>query len=177
MSSPLEAQTKIWFQTISSEETVAAYQRVVQSLIAAVQSLWDALGVSWNILKETGKLVWLFICLGLVAFDWLIDGVKQLIEKTKGLSQQTSNVNSETYFADMSKALLEAGKTGAVQAISQAREQLGLPKAERPTTAAKISAPNAPNPAAPNPAASTSPSLPKVEAPGVEETTTEDSPH
>ena len=167
MSSPLEAQAKTWVETISSEETIAAYQKVLQSLITAVQALWDAILVSWTILKETGKLVWLFICLGLVAFDWLIDGVKKLFEKIKGLSEQTSNVDNENYFADISKVLLEAGKTSAVQAVSQAREQLGMPKAERPTAAtppvaAKPAAP-APSPA-PSPAAKTTSDAPKATA-------------
>ena len=135
MSSPLENQAKVWVETISSEETISSYQSVVQTLVTTVKALWDAIQVTWNILKETGKLLWLFICFGLVASDWLWDSIKRLVDKVKGLTSEAGDPKSDTYFADAGKALLEASKTGAVKAVSQAREQLGLPKTERPTTA------------------------------------------
>lgn len=128
MSSPLETQAKVWADTLSSEETISAYQAVLKAFVSAVTALWDAIQVSWNIIKETGKLIWLFICFGLVASDWLWDGSKGLIEKVKGLTDHAGDPKSDTYIVDTGKALFEASKTSAVKAVTQAREQLGLPK-------------------------------------------------
>ncbi|MCM1983939.1 hypothetical protein [Lyngbya confervoides] len=132
MSSPLENQAKVWVQTLSSQQTLSAYQAVLESLLATLRALWEALKVTWDILKETGKLLWLVLCLGLVAFDWIWDGGSQLVSKTKAITKQASNPSSEHYFADASKALLEASKSSAVKAVAQAREQLGLPQQDRP---------------------------------------------
>lgn len=156
MSSPLEIQAKAWVETISSEETLSSYQAVAQTLITAVKALWDAIKVTWNIIKETGKLLWLFVCFGLVASDWLWDSGTRLVEKAKGLTSDVGDPKSETYFADAGKALLEASKTGAVKAVSQAREQLGLPKNER-SVATQAPAPKPAPKAAPTPKTASAP--------------------
>ena len=161
MSSPLETQAKVWVDTISSEETVSTYQSVFQTLVTSVQALWDAIKVSWNIIKETGKLLWLFICFGLVAFDWIWDGGSRIVEKAKNVTAEAGDPKSDTYFADAGKALLDASKSSAVNAVAQAREQLGLPKTERKVAAAPKATPAAaPKAAAPAP---TTPPAPKAE--------------
>ena len=152
MSSPLETQAKVWVDTLSSEETVETYKSVFQTLATSVQALWDAIKVTWNIIKETGKLLWLFICFGLVAFDWIWDGSTRLVEKAKNVTAEAGDPKSDTYFADAGKALLDASKGSAVKAVAQAREQLGLPKNERPAPAPKAAAPKTPAaPAVPAP--------------------------
>ena len=168
MSSPLETQAKVWVDTISNEKTISSYQAVFQTLMSTVTALWDAIQVSWNIVKETGKLIWLFICFGLVASDWLWDSSKNLIEKVKDFSTHANDPKSDTYIVDTGKALFEASKTGAVNAVSQARKQLGLPKnnaGETVKAAPASSAPPKATPSTPNAAPA-----PQAEAP----TSTED---
>ncbi|MEM9137106.1 MAG: hypothetical protein AAGB01_07130, partial [Cyanobacteria bacterium P01_F01_bin.42] len=82
----------------------------------------------WNIIEETGKLLWLVVCLVLVAFDWLWDGVNGLVNRFKDITAEVSEPGNENYFSDAGKALLEASKNGAIKAVKQAREQLDLPK-------------------------------------------------
>ena len=157
MSNPLEIQAKVWVDTISSEETVSTYRSVFQTLVTSVKALWDAIKVSWQIIKETGKLLWLFICFGLVAFDWIWDGGSRLVEKAKNVTADAGDPKSDTYFADAGKALLDASKNSAVNAVAQAREQLGLPKNERQAAAPK-------KPATPKATPTvTTPPAPKVE--------------
>jgi hypothetical protein len=128
MSSPLETQVKAWVDTISSQETISAYRSVLQTFFTAVTALWDALKVSWEIIKETGKLIWLFICFGLVASDWLWDSGKKVVTQVQNVTAQSGNPKSDTYVMDTGKAFFEASKSSVVKAVSQAREQLNLPK-------------------------------------------------
>ena len=104
MSNPLETQAKVWVDTISSEETISTYQSVLQTLVTSVSALWDAIKVTWNIIKETGKLFWLFLCFGLVAFDWVWDGGARLVDKAKNVTAEAGDPKSDTYFADAGKA-------------------------------------------------------------------------
>jgi hypothetical protein len=159
MSSPLTEQTKIWAQTLSSEQTLGAYQKLIKTLVDAAQALVEALKVTWNIIIESGKLVWLFLCLGLVAIDWLWDSGIKVTQSIQAIASPTEgDGGGETDFAAKGQALLEAGKKGAINAVKQAREQLGLPQAERAAVARKPAsapAPEAPKPVAAPPAAPT----------------------
>lgn len=114
MSSKIQAQATKFWQAVVSAETVNAYTK--------------ALDVTWTILKEAAILLWLVVCLVLVAFDWSYDTATSAGRNTRnwwdGISQKgdSSEIATET-----GKQLVEASKASLFSTISQARSQLGLP--------------------------------------------------
>jgi hypothetical protein len=102
---------KLW-QLITSPDTANSYK--------------TALLLTWDILKETALLIWLVICLVLVAFEW--------IWKTAFSSGQSfrSWVNSlegtgDRAASEASRALLTASKNSLQSTLTQAKIQLGIP--------------------------------------------------
>jgi hypothetical protein len=138
---------KLW-QLLTSSETANSYKTAVL--------------LTWDILKETALLVWLVICLVLVAFEW--------IWKTAFNSGQNFRiwVNSlegtgDRAASEASRALLTAGKNSLQSTITQAKVQLGIPVEVTPELE-PVAAPKSP-PAA-TPSAVASPSVaPKPPAP------------
>lgn len=116
----IKAQAAKLGQLLSKPETFAAYKNVVT--------------LTWDILKETGLLLWLVICLVLVVFEWFWkfsvgagQGARNWVNSLEGSSDQLA---SET-----GKALLAAGKNSLDFTLTQAKSQLGFeipePKVER----------------------------------------------
>jgi hypothetical protein len=115
---------KLW-QIISNPSTTKTYQQT--------------LTLTWSILKETGQLVWLVLCLGLVAGDWfwkksyktgqdtrvwvdtLQTKVGETVEGEGAEPTSTADILGET-----GKSLLGAGQVAATKALNTARTQLGL---------------------------------------------------
>ncbi len=119
----IQAQANKLWQILTNPATGDTYKQFV--------------ALTWSILKETGLLLWLAICLVLVLGDWfwkysfdLGQGVRIWVD-----NQQTKPETAESgdFWGDTSKSLLEAGKAAADLALSTAKAQLGIEEAPKPT--------------------------------------------
>jgi hypothetical protein len=126
MSYPLRSQISLWWQTVSSEETLNVYQNTVQ--------------VTWKILQETAKLLWLFLLLSLVFFDWFRDTAVNSGAQLKTWSDSLQEPKAEHVWAEVVKFAKSVGQNGTTRLLGQAREQLGL-AAPSPSVAAPIISP------------------------------------
>ncbi len=86
----------------------------------------DFVLVTWNILKETGLLVWLIICLGLVFLEWFWNSSLAAGRNTRAWFNRLEGSN-EQIASETGKALLSAGKNSLDFTIATAKKQLGLP--------------------------------------------------
>ncbi len=153
----IQAQANKLWQIISNPSTAKTYQ--------------ETLALTWAILKETGQLLWLVLCLGLVAGDWFwkksykagqdtrvwVDTMQTKVETpdAEGSDEATSSAN---FLSETGKSLLSAGQAGITLALNTAKQQLGIEIASEP-------------PAKPAPVA-TPPAVPQVIAPSVEPSVT-----
>jgi hypothetical protein len=145
MSYPLRSQISLWWQTVSSEETLNTYQKTVQ--------------VTWKILQETTKLLWLFLCLGLVLFDWVRNTSVQSGQQFKTWVDSLQEPKAEHAWAEVVKLAKSVGQNGTTRLLGQAREQLGLatPAVAQPAmpTVSAVAAPKAEATAPPPPVSGT----------------------
>ncbi len=104
---------KLW-QLLFAQETAATYQK---TLTLTVQ-----------ILKETGLLLWLTICLVLVLFEWFYKNATQAGQNVRTWinHQQEENTSPDHIASGFGKALLTAGQNSLTYTLTQAKEQLGL---------------------------------------------------
>ncbi|MDX2099919.1 MAG: hypothetical protein SFW36_19265 [Leptolyngbyaceae cyanobacterium bins.59] len=108
----IQAQfAKLW-QLLTAAETTDTYSKT--------------LSLTSSILKETATLLWLLVCLVLVAFDWFWNTAFQLGYAVRawvnGLDSQ-----GEQLVPNTGKSLLEVGKNSLISSINHAKEQLGVP--------------------------------------------------
>ncbi len=156
MSYPLRSQISTWWQTVSSEETLNIYQNTVQ--------------VTWKILQETAKLLWLFLLLGLVFFDWFRDTAVNSGAQLKTWSDSLQEPKAEHIWTEVVKFAKSVGQDGTTRLLGQAREQLGIQAPASRAVATPISPASAVNPpqaAATPPPVSTptaTSATPKIEA-------------
>lgn len=147
----IQAQANQLWQIISSPSTAKVYQQT--------------LALTWSILKETGQLLWLVLCLGLVAGDWFWKKSYKVGQDTR-IWVNTMQTKAETpaadgsdpgatanFFSETGKSLLAAGQAGVTLVLNTAKEQLGLEvQSEPPLPSAPVATPPAPPIAvAPNP--------------------------
>jgi hypothetical protein len=104
---------------------------------------------TWDILRETGILLWLVICLTFVGGEWFYRNSVSLgrIARTWYANLSTKSADAESPSMEATGvALLGSVKSGAVYLLSQARQQLGLPDPEptAPVAQANSGAPPAP---------------------------------
>ena len=167
MNAQLKAQSSSWWQLITNPSTVGTYS--------------SALQLTWEILKETAKLLWLAFCLSFVFIIWFWNGSINLGESVRGWYEQIEEPKAENVAPYAGRALLAAAKTGGVLLLWQAKEQLGLENTgDRPNvsaaiaaaTPAKTKATAAVPPSTPAPAPA--PSAPAKTTPPVAETTEEE---
>jgi hypothetical protein len=155
MSSQLIDQVNVWWKTISDKDSLGTFQKTILFI--------------WNILRETGRLLWLVLCLGLVLITWIWTSSKTSSQKLQAWYESIPEPKSEHVWAEVSQFLVSTSRTTATNIMSQAREQLGLPtEAPTPVVKAVTSAPPAAKPTAvtsPPPAA---PEADSAEAPVVE---------
>jgi hypothetical protein len=132
------------------------------------------LGLTWDILRETGILIWLVICLAFVGGEWFYRNSVRLGRNTRlwynTLGEKADGSEAQSA-ASTGEALLGSVKSGSAYLLSRAREQLGLPEPE-PMPEAEVPQPKPaaePTPAATASTASTvtSPSSPLVTEPEV----------
>jgi hypothetical protein len=146
---PIADQFNIWFKTVISQETATTYSKTFQ--------------VTLSILQETGKLLWLVLCFGLVLFQWIVDSGKQLWQDSQAWYGSIKEPKGEHLWEAISKVVSETSRSSVAVALGQARGQLGLPVAE--TKAAPVTPPAKPKPAEvnttpPPPVAATTPAAP-----------------
>jgi predicted PurR-regulated permease PerM len=113
---PIGDQFSLWWKTVFNQETLGTYQKTIQ--------------VTVDILRETGKLVWLVLCFGLVLFQWLTDSSKQLWQQSQSWYDSIEEPKGEHLWQEMSKAISVASRSSISLALGQARGQLGLPVTE-----------------------------------------------
>ncbi|MBD2464804.1 hypothetical protein H6G89_27765 [Oscillatoria sp. FACHB-1407] len=118
MSNQISSQaSKVW-NIVSDPATADVYKRTGS--------------VTWTILRETGILLWLIICLVLVAFDWFWTNSIWAGQRTRAWVNDLTSTGSDRLPSEAGKAILTVSKTGFASAIAQAREQLGLPEKKTP---------------------------------------------
>ncbi len=126
MSYQLQNQLNVWWQTVSSEETFNTYQKTIQ--------------ITWQILQETARLLWLFLCLGLVLFTWIGETTQQSGQQLKTWVDSIPEPKAEHLWSEVSTRLSSVSRSSATSMVAQAREQLGLSTAA-PKKAAALSSP------------------------------------
>lgn len=136
---------KLW-QLLTAPDTFDSYKKVVL--------------LTWDILKEAGILIWLVLCLVLVAFEWLWktafgtgQNFRNWVNQLEGTGDQAAS--------EAGKALLSAGKNSLSYTITQAKTQLGLPVAVQSEPEVAVT------PAPPSPAAAPAAPPPAPKAPSV----------
>jgi hypothetical protein len=132
MSEPLRNQINSWWRTVSSEETLNTYQNTLQ--------------VTWNILRETAGLIWLFLCLGLVFFDWFRDTAIGSGRQLKTWIDALPEPKVEHAWSEVVSQSKSVSQVGTSRLLEQARGQLGITAAPRPATQPAMS----PTPSAPS---------------------------
>jgi hypothetical protein len=150
----IQSQAARLWQLIFASETAATYQK--------------ALGLTWDILRESAQLIWLVLCLVLVLGAWLYDTAVQTGRDLRSWYDQlgqTAEAEDGSVVNSTGKALLEAGQTSAGFLLSQAREQLGIAPPPKPAKAIAAQKPKAASPE-PTPAvpATTAPATPAAKA-------------
>ncbi|PZV14955.1 MAG: hypothetical protein DCF22_07895 [Leptolyngbya sp.] len=153
----IKTQANRLWQLISNPSTAATYQQT--------------LGTTWAILKETGLLLWLVVCLVFVLGDWFWQASYATGQKTRiwidNLQASTQEATTETSGSDLlnktGQSLLSVGQTSFAAALAAAKGQLGI----EATPAAKPiglipPSPEAAAPAPISPIASTAPVTPET---------------
>lgn len=157
MFEPITSQADKLRQTVFSPDTAATYTQ--------------AGSLTWMIVKETGYLLWLVVCVVLVLGEW--------IWKTAYTTGQTArtwvnnleskesapSVGMDQVLSDTGKKIWEVGKSSALKALSTAKDQLGVANEPVAPPAPKPPAPPVAPPAvsAPAPSASATPSATREE--------------
>lgn len=118
MSSPISVQANKVLKTLSDPATASAYQQ--------------AGAVTWTLIKETGILLWLVLCLALVAFDWFYNTAVSSGRNFRGWFDNLDQPDTNRIASEAGRALLSAGKNSLNYTIAKARVQVGLP--EKPST-------------------------------------------
>jgi hypothetical protein len=135
MSSQLIDQVNVWWKTVSDKDSLGTFQKTILFI--------------WSIVRETGKLLWLVLCLGLVLGTWIWTSSKTSSQKLQAWYESIPEPKSEHVWAETSQFLVSAGRTTATNMMTQARQQLGLPAPDAtPAIEIVAAAPEVPAPAA-----------------------------
>jgi hypothetical protein len=111
MSNQISLQSNKLWQLISAPATVAVYKQ--------------ALSVTWAILRETGKLLWLVFCLVLVAFDWFWNNSIRLGRKTRAWFSRFDRTN-DAAAEEMWQEIVSSTQSSFNSLVTKARNQLGM---------------------------------------------------
>jgi hypothetical protein len=145
----IQAQwSKLW-QLLTAPETGKTYQQ--------------AGALTGDVLKETGTLFWLVLCVFLVGFEWFWKISIQSGRDFRDWLDNMEKTSPERIVSEASKAIANIGKTSLSSTLSQAKKALGLP--EPPTPTAPAPAPAAAKPVAVAPPVPTPPPAPPAPAP------------
>jgi hypothetical protein len=89
--------------------------------------------LTWDILRETGVLIWLVICLSFVGGEWFYRTSVSLGRSARAwyndLGKKAEGSEAEAA-ASTGEALLTSVQSGTTYLLSRARQQLGIPEPE-----------------------------------------------
>lgn len=143
MNNEIQLQaTKVW-GIIKDPATGTAYTQVSST--------------TWSILKETGYLLWLVFCLTLVFGDWLWRTVYRTGWSTRKWINNFEKLSTDSP-VHVGQGLFETSKAAVMNAIANAKNQLGLENNLEPLWAsAPSSSTPTPPPTPPTPTPSPTP--------------------
>lgn len=120
MSTQIQTQADKLWKTVTDPSTASTYQQTAN--------------VTWNILKETGYLLWLVVCLGLVFGEWVWKTGYRTGWQFRGWvnSLNAEKPSADQLLSETGKSLLEVGKSTAAAAILAAKDQLGIENKPEP---------------------------------------------
>ncbi|WP_088893603.1 hypothetical protein [Leptolyngbya ohadii] len=111
MSNQISLQANKLWGLISAPTTAVIYKQ--------------ALSITWTILKETGKLLWLVFCVFLVAFDWFWNNSIRMGRQSRAWMDKfdrTNDMASEEMWED----IVSSTRSSFNSLVTKARKQLGL---------------------------------------------------
>ncbi|NET55832.1 MAG: hypothetical protein F6K47_06580 [Symploca sp. SIO2E6] len=108
----IKAQAAKVGKILFSTETWAIYKR--------------AIVLSWNLLRELVRLIWLIICLGIFLVAWLWTNSLQVAQDLQSWYASIEEPKADHVLDAAGKELLLAGTTGAELALTHAKNQLGI---------------------------------------------------
>ncbi|NEP11761.1 MAG: hypothetical protein F6K14_16430 [Symploca sp. SIO2C1] len=85
-----------------------------------------AITLSWNLLGELARLIWLIICLGIFVVAWLWTNSIQAAQELQSWYASIEEPKTDNVLNAAGKELLLAGTTGAALALTHAKSQLGI---------------------------------------------------
>jgi len=85
-----------------------------------------AIVLSWNLLRELTRLIWLIICLGIFVIAWLWTNSIQAAQELQSWYASIEEPKADNFLDAAGKELLLAGTTGAALALTHAKNQLGI---------------------------------------------------
>ena len=118
MSKQIQAQAAKLWQTVTDPETGATYKKTTL--------------VTWTLIRETGYLLWLVVCLVLVLGEWIWKSGYRAGWSVREWINSFEQPTTDRLLSETGKTLLTAGKTGVAIALSTARDQLGIEAAPEP---------------------------------------------
>ena len=133
MNNQIQSQAaKVW-QLVKDPATGATYSKTVST--------------TWLILKETGYLLWLVVCLTLVFGDWIWRTGYRTGWSTREWINNFEKPSTDRVAQDAGQGLLEASKSALTGAIAKAKTQLGIEAKHEPLLASGSTPPTpAPTP-------------------------------
>ncbi len=136
-------------ELIFSADTGAAYKKT--------------LVLTWAILRETGILLWLILCLVFVGAEWFWQTAIALGGKARiwyeGL--QSADKQEPKSAGEMGQSIMDTLGTGTANLLYRAKQQLGMDAEPPAPKAPKATAPPTPTPA-PKPVAAPPPAPPQA---------------
>jgi hypothetical protein len=111
---------------------------------ATLETYKQALGLTWTLLQETGRLLWLLVCAILVGFAWLLGTSLWAGKAFRTWTTQLEQPSSEPLLDKVGKGIITASKTSVNLALTTAMEQLGItetPKAIQDVMPSVVPAP------------------------------------
>lgn len=146
MNNPIRSQaTKVWGM-IKDPATGATYNQTVST--------------TWTILKETGYLLWLVVCLTLVFGDWIWHTGYRTGWSTREWINNFEKPKTDRIAQDAGQGMLEASKSALASAITTAKNQLGIEAQPEPLLASGTPPTSTPEPTpAPTPTPTPAPPL------------------
>lgn len=111
MSNQISLQANKLWGILSSPTTAAIYKQ--------------ALSVTWTILKETGKLLWLGFCVFLVAFDSFWNNSVRMGRQSRAWMDKYDRTN-DMAGEEMWEEIVASTRSSFSSLVTKARKQLGL---------------------------------------------------
>jgi hypothetical protein len=120
----IKEQANVVSQLVFSNETGDIYKKTLTR--------------SWDIIRETGLLFWLVICLTFVGGEWFYRNSVQLGRNARtwytNLSEKGVATDEAQSMGTTGQALLDTVQSGTTYLLSQARKQLGIKEPEPMST-------------------------------------------